>query len=225
LHDKALAGFIGIDVPALNGVWAADTDADPVVVEGLLEQVAERTASYGLRFRPDASALVELAERRGMVRHEDIPLMSLTSPSALVPGATPPDLTIRRLEPHEAGLHSAVLAAGFEAPVELFNEVTTPRLLQGHEVRCYLGEVDGRPVTTGIGVTTSGWTAIFNIATPPEDRRKGYGAAITVRAATDGFAEGSTWSWLQSSVQGYGVYERLGYRTVENWQSWFAATA
>jgi predicted GNAT family acetyltransferase len=62
----------------------------------------------------------------------------------------------------------------------------------------------------------------FNIATPPADRRRGYGAAVTARAVTDGLAAGARWSWLQSSVAGYPVYERLGFRTVESWQSWLS---
>ena len=61
---------------------------------------------------------------------------------------------------------------------------------------------------------------LFNIATVPADRGRGYGAAVTARAVSDGLAAGASWSWLQSSPSGYRVYERLGYQAIESWQVW-----
>ena len=63
---------------------------------------------------------------------------------------------------------------------------------------------------------------IFNIATPPGSRRRGYGAAMTARVIADGLSDGGRWAWLQSSPAGYSIYERLGFRTLESWQSWLA---
>jgi predicted GNAT family acetyltransferase len=75
-------------------------------------------------------------------------------------------------------------------------------------------------VTTGLGVTIDTSVGIFNIATPPEFRRRGYGAAVTARAITDGLEAGATWAWLQSSAIGLRVYEALGFRTSEEWTCW-----
>jgi len=58
---------------------------------------------------------------------------------------------------------------------------------------------------------------IFNVATPPEHRGHGYGAAITAQAIHDGFAAGAELSWLQSSAMGESVYRRLGFRAVESY--------
>jgi hypothetical protein len=91
------------------------------------------------------------------------------------------------------------------------------------EVRCYAGVADGRLVTTGIGVTLGARVGILNVATPPADRHRGYGAAVTTRAVADGLAAGATWSWLQSSLPGYPVYEQLGFRAAESWQTWVSA--
>jgi ribosomal protein S18 acetylase RimI-like enzyme len=84
-------------------------------------------------------------------------------------------------------------------------------------MRCYVGEVDGRAVATGLGFTVDDHVGIFNVATSPEVRRRGYGAALTARATEDGLAAGAGWAWLQSSPSGYRVYERLGFRPVERW--------
>lgn len=88
-------------------------------------------------------------------------------------------------------------------------------------LRMYVGTVDEVPVTTALSVPTSGDSVgIFNVATPPAHRGHGYGAAVTAAAIADGMAAGARWSWLQSSPEGVGVYERLGFRTVESWAMW-----
>jgi GNAT superfamily N-acetyltransferase len=157
-----------------------------------------------------------------MALEEDIPLMALEDPHQLDAAQSVSGLTIRELSPSEAHLHARLAAAGFEAPAEMFLQLMTPALLAAAGVRCYLGEAGGQPVTTGLGVTLGSYTGIFNIATPPEQRRRGYAAAITARAVADGLAAGASWSWLQASTPGYKVYERLGFRTVEKWPCWLA---
>jgi ribosomal protein S18 acetylase RimI-like enzyme len=113
-----------------------------------------------------------------------------------------------------------VAAAGFEVPVEVFLKLTSPALLATPGVRCYVGEAGGQPVTTGLAVRLGSYVAIFNIGTPPEYRRRGYGAAVTARAVADGMATGARWAWLQASASGYKVYERLGFQKVETWPCW-----
>ena len=87
-------------------------------------------------------------------------------------------------------------------------------------MRSYVGEIDGEIVTTAVGVTVGDRVGVFNVATPSQHRRRGYGAAITVRVVEDGLAGGATWAWLQSSPSGYGVYEALGFPTLERWLAW-----
>jgi predicted GNAT family acetyltransferase len=98
-----------------------------------------------------------------------------------------------------------------------------PVVLNLDGMRAYVGEVDGEVVTTALGMTRADNVGIFNVATPPEHRRRGYGAAVTARAAADGFAAGATWAWLQSSTAGYHVYEAIGFRTLERWLCWVRA--
>lgn len=129
-------------------------------------------------------------------------------------------LRVRQLEPEEASLHALVAAGGFEAPEEPFLQLMTADVLRRPGVRCYLGEVDEVPVTTGLGVTVGESVGIFNTATPPQYRGHGFGAAVTARAVADGLHSGARWSFLQSSPAGYGVYTRLGYSTAELWDLW-----
>src|SRR5205085_8741874 len=98
----------------------------------------------------------------------------------------------------------------------------TPELLRMPGIRTYVGEVDGEPVTTGLGYTFGDSVGIFNIATPTAHRGLGYGSAVTMRAVHDGFQNGARWAWLQSSPLGGPVYEKLGFKTVESWRCWVA---
>jgi N-acetylglutamate synthase len=116
-------------------------------------------------------------------------------------------------------------ATAFTPPTEAsvapyFRKLMTTAVLEAPGARCYVGEVDREPVTTGFAVTFADFVGIFNIATPPVHRRHGYGAAVTSRAVRDGLSNGASWAWLQSSPAGYPIYERLGFQTVESWRCW-----
>lgn len=222
----AVAMVTGAPMPVLNGVWVASTDASVDVVADLLDQVAATGLPHCLQGRPNvADRLHDQAAARGMKPEKSIPLMVLEDPRGLATNGAGAALSIRELEPSEASVHARLAAAGFEAPAEPFLQLMTPSVLAAPGTRCYLGEVDGESVTTGFGLTLGSFVGIFNIATPPRHRRCGYGAAVTARAVADGVAAGADWAWLQSSPAGYQVYERLGFRTTEDWQCWLSAAA
>ncbi len=221
----ALAVVTGVALPTLNGVCVASLDADAEMVADLLDQVAATGLPHCLQVWPDAAKRVtDLAVARGMTR-EQLPMMVLEDSSQLGTARATGGLVIRELVPAEAHLHARAAAAGFEAPVELFLQMMTPAGLELPGVHCYLGEVDGQPVTTGFGVTLGSYVGIFNIATPPAQRGRGYGAAVTARAVADGLAAGAKWAWLQASELGYPVYERLGFHTAEVWSCWLSEAA
>jgi ribosomal protein S18 acetylase RimI-like enzyme len=155
-----------------------------------------------------------------LVREEDTPLMALVEGAALNSADVPAGVSIRELPADEAALHARVAALGFEAPEWMFAQFLTPSVLALPGVRCYVAEQGDEAVATGLGVTAGDSVAIFNIATPTEHRRNGYGAAVTARAVSDGLMAGADWAWLQSSPAGLGVYQRLGFEVVETWQCW-----
>jgi N-acetylglutamate synthase len=222
-NGAGVAAVTGVALPTLNGVWVQKVDADADDISDLLGQVAATGLPHCLQFRPGSDThLVSLAASRGMAHLEDIPLMVSEDPGQLNAAQTVDGLMIRELLPDEAPLHARVAAAGFGVPSEMFLQLMTPAVLATTGVRCYLGVAGGQPVTTGLGVKLGSNVGIFNIATPPEHCRRGYGAAVTARAVADGLAAGAEWSWLQSSAEGYKVYERLGFRTIEAWPCWIA---
>jgi ribosomal protein S18 acetylase RimI-like enzyme len=221
-EPDGLAARSGVPLPTLNGVWAHGADPRPTMIGQLLDELAPMGLPYCLQVRPDAAAaLGEVARGRGMeLAEEDIPLMVLDGRPRT--GDLPAELSIRALAPGEVDVHTRLLAAGFEAPEEHFVRLMAPEMVGVEGMRCYVGEVDGRAVATGLGFTVDDHVGIFNVATSPEARRRGYGAALTARATEDGLAAGAGWAWLQSSPSGYRVYERLGFRQVERWDVWLA---
>ena len=221
-ESGATAGVTGVASPTLNGVLVESEDADPAAITKLLDEIEATGLPYCLQCRPAMeAALTPVALARGMIREEhDVPLMVRDAPGPVVQPGPPRDLFVRELAPQEARIHAEVAAAGFEAPVEHFLQLMTATMLALPGVRCYLGEVDRVPVTTGLGVREGTSIAVFNIGTPAEHRRRGYAAAITARIVEDGLADGATWAWLQSSEAGYGIYVSLGFRTSESWPCW-----
>jgi N-acetylglutamate synthase len=209
-----------VPVPALNVVFVDGPGVGVEVVTGFLEEVAAARLPHCLQSRPGCEPmLAQVAMRRGMTQDAEIPLMVCEDANALG-NNRPADLVIRALLPEEVSVHAKLASVGFGAPEEYFRTLMTPAVLSGPGARCYVGEVDGEPVTTAFAVILGDFVGIFNVATPPVHRRRGYGAAVTAEAVRDGLSNGATWAWLQSSPAGYPVYERLGFRTIESWRCW-----
>jgi len=110
--------------------------------------------------------------------------------------------------------HIRAAAAGFGMPAEWLEAVINERLATRPDVSLYVGYSDGVAVTTGLGVQTGRTIGIYNIATVEAARRRGLGAAMTMRIVDDGAVVGCDVGILQSSDMGYPIYERLGFRTV-----------
>lgn len=213
-----------VPVATLNGVWPERVVLDAALVDGLLDQVEAYHLPYCLQLRSTTDpALTDMATARGMSLQMTIPLMLLEDPSALRAAQDVDALVVRELAPEEAGVHVRMMALGFEAPESIFATLLTPSVLARPGVSCYVGEVGGEPVTTGLALTLGTSTGVFNVATPPAYRGHGYAAALTARATSDGLAKGAEWAWLQSSAAGHGVYQKLGFRTVESWPCWVKA--
>lgn len=97
-------------------------------------------------------------------------------------------------------------------PGRLFDE----RLL-GDVVRIWVASVDGRPVAGSMAINSHGLVAVEMVATLPDARGRGYGAAVTATAA---LSEPDVPSVLIASDDGRGVYERLGFLPISRFTLW-----
>ena len=110
--------------------------------------------------------------------------------------------------------HADVLAAGFGMPREWAAAFAVEALLRMPGITFYVGYQDDVAVTAGLGSRTGRTIGVYNIATVESARRRGLGAAMTMRVVDDGAAAGCDVAILQASEMGQPVYERLGFRTV-----------
>jgi GNAT superfamily N-acetyltransferase len=217
-----VAVVTGVQLGGFNGVWGEAQDVDPAAVATLLDTVREARVPYCLQLREGWPLEVDqIARLRGLVRVPGKPLMALDDVANL-PGALElPNLSIRQLLPEEAALHAHVAAEGGVTRSEAdYRDVISPEVLRAAGIRCYVGEVEGRSVTTALSVTIGDCVGIFSVATHPAHRRRGYGSAVTGRAVLDALQGGVEWAWLSASEDGYSVYRDLGFVTVDRLDFW-----
>ena len=124
-------------------------------------------------------------------------------------------LDIRRAEgPRMMDDFRAIGSACFHVPPVWFSEVFDDSI-PSREFVCWVGYRGGKPVATAATVTSDGVIGLYNIATVPEEQRRGYGEAITRHAiAAASSASGLRRVILQSTSQGERLYKRLGFREV-----------
>lgn len=78
-------------------------------------------------------------------------------------------------------------------------------------IRNYALWENGEMVATSTLVFRESVAGIYNVATLPQARHKGFGAAVTAQALRDGRELGATFAVLQSTDAGIPVYRKLGF--------------
>ncbi|MFO7572871.1 MAG: GNAT family N-acetyltransferase [Gaiellaceae bacterium] len=213
--DLIVAVCPGLSAPPFNGPWVVEDSPDAVAALPAAVAEVEAAGERAWVLTRSAHTRTRAAVRRlGLTHEERLPAL-VAHPEELAETAGSA-LEIAPIARHEIDETLDVLVVAFDEPRELFACVTSAaRRLSG--TRWYVGRSGGRVVSTALGMTGDAAVGIFNVATLPEHRGHGYGAALTARAAADGFAGGAELAYLQSSSIGHSVYRRLGFRDVEEY--------
>jgi ribosomal protein S18 acetylase RimI-like enzyme len=216
--------FVNSEPSPVNGVYFEGRDPDPGTVAALLDEAAASGLPYMLQTRPTrvgrlTGPVAALVAGRGMVPAEDVPLMLLESADLRRP-APIGGFAVRPVAPAEVAQYIPVAAAGFEMPAAPLEQLINRDVLAAPGVRCYLGLWLGEPIATAVSMTFGALTSLINISTVPGQRGRGFGTAITAHAVSEARGAGSPWCWLHSTPDGYPVYERLGFRTIETATTW-----
>jgi hypothetical protein len=90
-------------------------------------------------------------------------------------------------------------------------------LLADERVRLWVGWEEDRPVSAAAAFVAAGITNVTLVATVPEARRRGYGAALTWRAT---LADPMLPALLLASEEGRSVYEQMGYLCLFRFTLW-----
>lgn len=132
---------------------------------------------------------------------------------------TPPELRIDRVTEADG------LEAFEDAAIEAFEMTTSTRSRPWHAAasldhpqgRYLAGTVDGRIVSVSIAYVSDGVVGVYGVATLPEYRRRGYGAALTWAAT---LAEPDLPAVLQPSEVAVPLYRSMGYAEIGQFRQW-----
>jgi ribosomal protein S18 acetylase RimI-like enzyme len=154
-----------------------------------------------------------LFERHGLRHAVELPGMVA---ERIAPPVKPlPALTVRRVA--DAATRGAFCAIGsvcFHVPLNWFREVfDNPEVWE--RFAAYVAYHDESPVSTAAIVIGGDAVGVYNVATMPDQQRRGYGEAVMRYAVAAAQREhGIVRSTLQSTPAGLHLYRRMGYRTI-----------
>ncbi len=161
--------------------------------------------------------LVVYLQARGFKHREDQMGMAADLQALREDVATLANLQITRVS-DEAMLQTYALVSmrGFasnEDKIRCYYE-TYARIGFGEHVswRHYIGWLDGEPVAVSSLLLHAGVAGVYGVATIPEARRQGAGAAMTLAALREARQRGYRLGILTPSDMGLGIYRRLGFR-------------
>ena len=216
----------GLPGSFFNVVLGLDHLKSIAQVRGGIERIFLRTnTEFQIVTLPETfDELNPLIQELSLTEKEAVPGMVLNPIPDACPNP-PKELQIRHVSSSEEVTDFLRTAAvGFGAPLNFF-DVLKPGLLAGgtrswSREATYVGYVAGKPAATSTRVTTGEVAGIYNVTTLPEFRRRGFGESMTWRADADGRTAGCKLSYLQASEMGRPIYERMGYRVVEEYSLW-----
>ncbi len=213
IGESESAVFVATGIPAafFNGVYATGPVADPdAVVRDAIAFMTEQQVPWLLGEGVD-DALLDAGRRVGLTDAGGPQGMALDSIGASpeLPGG----LDIVVVRDHAAGATFRDLTArGFEMPPEFADRLASDATLAAPGIVPVLGTVDGEPVSIALVFVTGTTAGIYNVATPAEHRRRGYGAALTWAAIQEGARLGCDHAVLQASELGAPVYRSMAFR-------------
>jgi len=218
--DAALV-WTGIPHPIMNAVILEQHD--PEVTARMIDRVSGLVAASGIgacwHVAPEAATAGALDALRAVCPGGGATVPAMIAPLQVLPGPELPEgLEIVEKHGRDGRRDWAALAAeGFSFNATCIAamadcEADIPEEILGGHVR-YVGLYRGKPVAVSSLVMAGGFAGIYAVATLPEARGKGIGAAMTAHAMREGKKRGAREAALQASEMGYPVYRRLGFRT------------
>jgi GNAT superfamily N-acetyltransferase len=130
--------------------------------------------------------------------------------------APPSNLVLQRVADAET-LHAWLLAsaAGFEMSVDATQPYHDAYLLDSFDPTGdslqVIGTVGAEAVTSGTLICSGGVAGVYDVSTPPQWRKRGYGTAATAWLLEVARARGYRYVCLMASPEGMPIYQRLGF--------------
>ncbi|MFI5934412.1 GNAT family N-acetyltransferase [Actinoplanes sp. NPDC051494] len=204
------------DISLENGVFSPAAP-DEREIAGLARRMPGFGWDFCLQVRGEPTpGVLRIAAEHKLGEREVLPLMVCPATDVRYADAPAAGVRISRADPVDGDRYAATMAAAFEAPRAVFGTLLESQL-RATGCTGYLVERDGVAIGTGLGARTGDQVGVYNVGIRPEHRRRGLGRAVTERILRDGFADGATTAFLQSSDTAVTLYEAMGFHTVEHW--------
>jgi N-acetylglutamate synthase len=209
----------GMPVAVLNGVIGTTREPDVTELSAFAASYRNDTLPWSIQLRGDRAhpAIEQVAAARGLTKAFILPFMVKQVGEGDMNMPTKGTMSVRRVPKEDHDVYNSVLAAGFEAPEHIFRGFSAPNVMSAEGMSAYLVEEAGIPVATSFGVLVNDHVGVFNIATPPAYRRRGYARTAIAAVLRDAYARGARTAFLHCTPAGRAVYESLGFATAENW--------
>ncbi|MDX1614305.1 MAG: GNAT family N-acetyltransferase [Candidatus Promineifilaceae bacterium] len=220
-EDEFLTRWLGgVPHPWFNGVLSGPLPADQA------EEIVSETLTYFRRNKipsftwwptvgTEPAELAPHLEAQGLALNEGPPAMAADLASLTKTVRVPPGLRISQAQNEEAlDDFTMVMMTAFAIPAAWQRPLLAlmSAVDEANIMRHYLAYLDGKAVGSASLLLANGVAGIYNVATRPELRRRGIGAAITLAPLQVARRLGYEVGVLQSSDMAIGVYEKLGFR-------------
>lgn len=200
---------------ALSGEGSADlnmavltADATRAELDDTLAAAAAKGVDAILVVEEGADGVRGWAAEAGLTQVGQMPLMERPA-LPVEPGTR---FTLRIADPSEGSTGNGLAAAAFDLNETMCNAAMPDAVYA--DTQLWLAEDRGEPVGSGVFVRTGEQVAIYCMATPPEQQRRGIGRAVLDAAIAHYQAEGVTRFNLGATEMGYPLYEKVGFEVV-----------
>ena len=211
--DTCTFAATGLPMAFFNGAFVAGEVDDPDrVVADAIGFFAEIDVPWLLWVRESVDdALVEAGRRAGLEQSSGPPVMAMAPIPDMIPAAADGLTVATATDTAAIEVFRDLAARGFGMPREIGDRIVSDAILDDPNLAAVLGTVGGEPVSCALVSVTGTTAGIYNVATPEEYRRRGYGAALTWAAIEEGARRGCDHTILQASEMGAPVYRAMGY--------------
>ncbi len=209
-----------IQHPWFNGALSSSLpeDGDEAFIEQTVQYFrAKKIGTFTWWLAPElkSSDWESVLSKHGFGFSDDTPGMAVDLQALNEPAQTVEGLEVRVVAEEESlRVWAHVFTLGFGLPAEWETSVYGLQLQMGlgYPMRNYIGYLKGEAVSTSSVFFGGGAAGTYSVATLPEARGKGIGAAVTLGPLHKVREMGYRIGVLQSSEMGYNVYKRLGFR-------------
>lgn len=216
--EKTLLFHSGFDLAYVNQL--ATFDESPDNFEDALKDVASWNIKCTVSLSGPALVHGETLRQRGFIAGGAVPLMAYAIDDSQANFELRTGLRAERTtSTHNYQLNIELVATTFGMTEETVTGLLSPTIDNPNTFRYILFDGD-TPVSSSVFLANGYMAGCFDVVTPPEHQRKGYGEELMKYMVKEQAALGRKLIVLQSTDEGQSLYRRMGFQVIDYSQMW-----